>query len=121
MRMRVLLLITGKVLVQFPIFWNVSKSNQSNFLRYGTSGPEFERHKLDYIKLYVDTIHDEFLTHGTQQPFLVSSPSNASLTEKKGWISMDPKPSDPRYGTGNVTEVIILWKSTREIASGISY
>ena len=68
--------------------------------RYGTSGELYDTYKQDYIALYIDTIRDELLVEDPTRPFLASSPSNGKVTEQNGWISENPRPSDPRFGTG---------------------
>ena len=59
--------------------------------RYGTQ-KNYTLYYNDYVKLYINTIKKQVndLDLDPLRPFVSSSPSNGVVTEKEGWIAMDP-------------------------------
>ncbi len=55
-----------------------------------------ETYKKDYVKLYINTMKPIMLREDTSRPFISSSPTKGSETEKEGWIAKNI--SDTRFG-----------------------
>jgi beta-mannosidase len=83
------------------VAWTANNENEGALVDnwYGTSGPDYELYKQDYVKLYIDTIRTAILSiDPVSRPFLSSSPTNGKVTENAGWISENPRPGSPLFG-----------------------
>lgn len=82
------------------IAWTANNENEGALVDnwYGTSGPNYEQYKSDYVQLYIDVVMETILKEDSSRPFLSSSPSNGQVTEENGWISESPRPGVPEYG-----------------------
>ncbi|XP_055330943.1 beta-mannosidase-like [Paramacrobiotus metropolitanus] len=75
------------------VIWAGNNENEAALATnwYGTS-LAFKTFKADYVKLYVDTIRDEYRKYEIVdgRPWISSSPTNGKLSEEEGWIADDP-------------------------------
>lgn len=70
--------------------------------RYGTHS-NFTLYKMDYVKLYVDTVRETVKKYDLR-PFIVSSPTNGIESEAEGFVAQSP--GSNLYGDGELTELM---------------
>ena len=56
---------------------------------YGTDR-DFEQYKVDFIKLYIDTIMTNVSVLDPSRKCISSSPTNGIQSELEGWVAADP-------------------------------